>query len=226
MTDATLYKVLSPTGDCLNGGVGAWSLPKGSRPGRWMPAVKDPVLCRRGYHVVQLPHLLTEWMGPAIFTVEVRGQTRTGHDKVVAEQARLLARTPWDDRVARLFAVDCMERLLPWFEASHPTNQAPRQMLAAARSYASGDTNALQMLASLDITPEGTQFFEPGNFWKTAKEIAAFARTNVPRPSEATRQFLALLYRIVGGEVPPDAAEDERTWQQQRLAAYLSGEAS
>src|SRR3990167_7033730 len=60
------YKVLSADGSPFHGGKGAWSLPHGKRPGKWMPEIKGIVPCERGYHLVSRGQLL-KWLGPAIF---------------------------------------------------------------------------------------------------------------------------------------------------------------
>ena len=40
--------------------------------------------------------------------------------------------------VARLFAIDCAERVLPIFEAKYPNDQRPRQAIQAAKDYMAG----------------------------------------------------------------------------------------
>src|SRR3990167_8191218 len=40
--------------------------------------------------------------------------------------------------VARLFAIDCPERVLPVFEAKYPNDQRPRQAIQAAKDYMAG----------------------------------------------------------------------------------------
>jgi hypothetical protein len=56
------------------------------------------------------PEMLVEWLGPAIFEVEVRGLKVWQDDKGVVEQARLVRRVEgWNEQTARLFACDCAE---------------------------------------------------------------------------------------------------------------------
>lgn len=52
------------------------------------------------------------------------------------------------DRLARLFAADCAERVLPLFEASHPTDQRPRRAIEVARLYAQGMATREQLDAA------------------------------------------------------------------------------
>jgi hypothetical protein len=49
----TLYKVLDAKGRAYHGGTGSWALPRGDRPGAWMPPLADLVLCQRGYHLCE-----------------------------------------------------------------------------------------------------------------------------------------------------------------------------
>ena len=136
----TLYKVLDTDGRPFHGGTGTWHLPKGSRPGKWMPAIPDPIPCVRGYHVCDGPADVLHWLGPVIYEVEVRG-TQIRHDcKTVAEQARLVRRVDgWNERTAWMFAADCAEAVLPIFERERPEDDRPRKAIEAARAYARGE---------------------------------------------------------------------------------------
>ena len=138
----TLYKVLDVDGTAFHGGTGRWHRPSGKRPGKWMPAVPDPAACTRGYHLVTLAQL-PEWLGPTIYLAEGRGQVDHQDDKSAWEQARLLRRLPWDETTARLFAADCAEHVLHFFEVEHPDDSRPRDAIAAARAYAHGEIDVV-----------------------------------------------------------------------------------
>ena len=102
----TLYKVLNEDGTPYHGGNGKWHLPSGKRPGKWMPPIKNIEPCRSGYHVVTIEQL-PQWIGPALFEVEVRGERIDQEDKSVASEARLIRRvTTWNERTLRLLACD------------------------------------------------------------------------------------------------------------------------
>ena len=88
-------------------GHGEWSLPRGKRPGKWMPTA-PPVLCKSGYHVCRDLCEVLIHSGPELYEVEVRGEHVDGDDKAAWEQARLIRRIPeWNERTLRLFVVDC-----------------------------------------------------------------------------------------------------------------------
>src|SRR5690606_19794656 len=104
------YKVLRADGTPCHGGTSRWHLPTADGPGEWMPAIPDPVPCRRGYHLCRDAADLLAWLGPTIWVAEAAGAVIAHRDKVVVERARLLRRLPWDERTAREFAADCAER--------------------------------------------------------------------------------------------------------------------
>src|SRR5512145_2504204 len=121
----TYYKVLDKNGKACHGGTGQWLLPtRKGRPGEWMPAIKNPELCYRGYHVVPASALI-DWLDTddrQVWTVEIRGGADKSDEKIAAESARLVTRLVWDARITRAFACDCAERALPIFEKDYPTD--------------------------------------------------------------------------------------------------------
>ena len=146
----TIYKVLASDGTPCHGGSGKWFMPKGKRPGKWMPAIKDIQPCARGYHFVNLEQLPT-WLGPTLYEVEVRGQVIHLADKSVAEQARLIRKVEiWNDKTLRLFAADCAEHVLGIYERVCPKDDRPRKAIQAARDFANGliDRNAAHAAAN------------------------------------------------------------------------------
>ncbi len=140
------FKVLDPGGKCRNGGSGSWHLPKGARPGKWMPKVPvEP--CASGYHVCSIVQLL-EWLGPEVWIVEVRGKSAKESDKSVHEQGRILAPTYWNETNARLFAADCAEQTLVEFEKHYPNDMRPREAIAVARRFAVGKASPEELSAA------------------------------------------------------------------------------
>jgi hypothetical protein len=138
INDTTLFKVLNDDGSCFHGGQGGWYLPNG-RAGKWMPKLDEELApCAYGYHVLRASQLV-QWLGPAIFTVEYKGEMLEQSDKLVVGRARLLAKvTTWNERTARLFAADCAEHVLHFFEDEYPDEKRPREAIQASRDYANG----------------------------------------------------------------------------------------
>ena len=145
-----LFKILNEDGTPCHGGYGAWSLPSDDAPGEWMPAIEGKLIaCENGYHLCREQDLL-EWLGPAIFEAEYRGERMDADNKIVVREARLLQRLNWDQRVARLFACDCAERVLSLFEVEYPDDDRPRRAIAMARRYAVGEAIFQELAAARD----------------------------------------------------------------------------
>lgn len=88
-----------------------WYLPKGKRPGKWMPKINHVIPCVRGYHVCAYNQVLP-WMSSKLYRVEVRSDFAEGIDKCVFGQARLIERLDWDAVKHRNFLLDCALRSL------------------------------------------------------------------------------------------------------------------
>ena len=104
------YKVLNADLTSRNGGTYQWVL------GEWAPEIEGELIpCNNGYHVCQESDLL-DWLGPVICDAETGGGCIRASNKTVARTARITrVLDTWNERTARLFACDCVERVLPVF---------------------------------------------------------------------------------------------------------------
>ena len=136
-----LYKVISADGSPLHGGTGQWSLPVDGRPGEWMPTVERVRVCLSGYHLTSSP---PSWLKPRcrIFLAEGRGASEAEGSKTAYASARLLREVTLGDWDLRLFAADCAEHVLHFYEAKFPKDDRPRKAIEAARKYARGELTA------------------------------------------------------------------------------------
>ncbi len=133
----TAYKVTNSGAICIYGN-GSWHKPRGKRPGKWMPKLTDLSVCSHGYHLCHEGDLV-EWLGPEIWIAEYRGEVIESDNKIVVAQARLVRRVEtWTEKTARLFAADCAEAVLPFFEKERPADNRPRLAIKAARDFANG----------------------------------------------------------------------------------------
>ena len=208
----TLYKVLGPQAEPVHGGNGAWHLPRGKRPGKWMPEVASPKCCARGYHLVELQALL-EWLRAdcTIWEAEGRGASHTdGSGKTSYAQARLLRRVQLSERDMRLFAADCAEHVLCLFESRCPNDDRPRRAIDAARAYARGEIDEAARAAA-------------GAAARTAAWAAAWAAAGAAESAAAWTAARAAARAAAGAAESAAARADERAWQGQRLATYLTG---
>lgn len=214
-----LFKVLN--GDkAYHGGTGVWSLPHDGQPGEWMPPiVGDLVPCENGYHLCREDDLL-EWLGPDIYDAEHRGEMVVSDNKVVVREARLLRHyDTWNERMARLFACDCAERV------AHLGNEAVlRQTIAVARRYVNGEATGDELAAARaagwagraaagDAAWGGAWYAAWGGAWGAAGTAAWYA-------ARAAAWGAAWYAAWGAGDAGWDA---ERQRQTARLLEYLDG---
>jgi hypothetical protein len=202
----TLYKVLDSNGQPNNGGTGSWPLPT-DQPGDWIGVTGKLVPCRNGLHLCDGELQLLSWLGPRIFVAEHDGE-RIDDDgtKIVVRRARLLHETAWDERIARLFAADCAERVLPIFERARPNDDRPRKAIRAARAFTNGEIDRQALFAAWDAA------------WAAAWDAAQAAAWDAARAAawDAAQAAAQAAARAAAGDA-------ECQWQAERLAQYLSG---
>lgn len=92
----TLYKIVGPAGEPLNGGSGTWPLPVDGKPGEWWDIDGPLEACRHGLHLTDADHL-SQWLPgnrPAVvYQAETRGPVINAGEKYVAASVRLLPRS-------------------------------------------------------------------------------------------------------------------------------------
>ena len=204
----TTYKWLTPDhrGAYGHGDYTAY-LPHGKRPGKWLPAVKDPRPCVRGYHVVDIAHLPAHWGIPGVlYEVEVRGKTVEDGDKTACAQIRLVRRvgelTPG---IAATFAADCAERVLGLFEAKFPDDDRPRKAIEAARACIADPTPENRAAAGAAAGAAGAAWdaaYDAGAAWAAAGAAAwdaARAAAGAAAGAAEKRKKLAMLRKTLAG---------------------------
>ena len=130
----TLYKTMHGTAGAYSHGDYTGYMPRGKRPGKWLPKVQ-PKLCVSGYHYCRDLKEALAHTGPDLFEVEVRGAQVSGSDKAAAEQMRLLRRVPeWNERNLRHFACDCAESALEY--AQDDQRELLQACIEVTRAYA------------------------------------------------------------------------------------------
>lgn len=198
----TYYKVLDANGLACHGGTGSWLLPVNiDEPGAWMPAIINPQLCWCGYHVVPASSLLS-WLttnDQQVWTVDIRGAVDPSPDKVAAESARLVTRLAWDAQIARAYACDCAEHVLPIFVARHPRDRRPQEAIAVTRRYLRQEAT-LEELDAAGAAARAAARDAAGAAWAAAGAAAG----------------------AVAGAAWAAAWAAESMWQTERLLAYLT----
>jgi hypothetical protein len=234
----TWYKVLGPNGDACHGGSGQWFLPKGKRPGKWMPTLENVQCWRRGYHLVPL-HGVMDWLttdAQQIWEAEGRGPSHSDDgNKTAFASARLVRRLQWDTTAARLYGADCAARVLHVYESQSPQDERPREAIVATRAYARGEINAAAWAAAraaAGAAARAAAWDAAGAAaWAAARAAAWDAARDAARDAagaaawDAARAAAWDAARAAAGAAAWDAAWDaERQWQVERLRGYLYGE--
>ena len=133
----------------LDGQELSWPLPEGEGPGQWLPTVeRDLVTYENGYEVYT-PKQLLQYLGPAIWEVEVRGELLETGKVTMVREARIIAPTCWHEHSARLFACDCAERALKGERrAGHEPDKRSWDAVRVARLYAEGQGRKQELTAA------------------------------------------------------------------------------
>ncbi len=146
-----LYKILGDKGQPCNGGSAKWHLPRGNRPGKWMPAITRIVPCSRGYHLVAAKDIAPWISGSAmyLFEAESRGEIIDCANKVVSGEARLVALVgDLSKKVLRLSACAFADHVLPIWEKQYPKDDRPRNAISVARRFVLGKATAGELAAA------------------------------------------------------------------------------
>jgi hypothetical protein len=193
------YKVLNNKRSC-NGGKLLWV------PQKWMPEITNIEPCSSGYHLCR-PSDVIEWLGGnEIWLAEGKGECIVCGDKVVFSQARIVKRMNWNERTARLFAVDCAMRTLHIFENRHPDDKRPRQATIIAKRFANGKATKDELSAAWAAAGAAA--------WAAAGAAAEDAAWAAARSAAGDAAWAAAM----------SAARDaERQWHTNRLMEYLEG---
>ena len=102
-----------------------------------------------------------------------------GDDALWAMRAVLPGEEAERDKLARLFACDCAERVLPIYETSYPNNPRPRHAIETARSLAKGEATVVQLAAARDAAWAAA--------WDAAIDAAIDAALGAERKWQAQR---------------------------------------
>jgi len=224
----TLYKVLCEDGSAFHGGAGKWPLPRGSKPGKWLTVDGDIRPCWNGLHLC-LPEQLVGWLGPAIFEAETQGELVDADDKVVAAKARLVRRCDgWNDRTARLFAVDCAQRALNREKrAGRTPDKRSYDALKVARRFADGKASSEELAAARDVAWDAAWAAERDVAWAAERDVAWAAAWDVAWAAawaaERDAAFGMRAWSAAWAAARDAARAAERRWQTKRLLEYVEG---
>jgi hypothetical protein len=121
-----------------------------------------------------------------------------------------------DRRLVAAWAADCAERVLPLFEAEAPDDDRPRDAIARARAFASGDLDAAGEIRRRFVANRAAQAVS-----SPAARAAAWAAGQASGVAHMGAHALgAAAYAAKAAEMaaPPDGGGDEIDWQLENLS--------
>ncbi|MDQ2786784.1 MAG: hypothetical protein M3Y58_17480 [Chloroflexota bacterium] len=134
------------------------------------------------------------------------------------EMVALVSKT--DHKTVALWAIDCAERVMPYFEEKSPQDHRPRLAIETLKTWI--DTGAFKMAiirkASLDAHAAARAVGEDSPARSAARAAGqAVATAHVSRHSYGSASYAQqAIYRDTNAM---DAVERERNWQYQHLLA-------
>jgi len=141
------------------------------------------------------------------------------------EMLELVSKT--DHKTVALWAIDCAERVMPYFEEQYPQDHRPRQAIETLKMWI--DTGVFKMAvirkASLDSHAAAREVGEDSPARSAARAAGqAVATAHVPRHSYGPAIYAQqAIYRATNSM---NAVESERNWQYQHLLDLANSHSS
>jgi hypothetical protein len=135
------------------------------------------------------------------------------------EMLALVSQT--DHKTLALWAIDCAERVMPYFEEKYPEDNRPRQAIETLKRWL--ETGVFKMVvirkASLDAHAAAREVGEDSPARSAARDAGqAVATAHVPRHAYGPAIYgQQAVYRAANPGDADTAAAKERDWQYQRL---------
>ena len=118
-----------------------------------------------------------------------------------------------DQKKLALWAADCAERVLPYFEAQQPDDTRPRQAIAAVRAWQRGELTVSQARAAAFAAHAAARETSGAAIFAARAAGQAAGVAHVPGHARHAAAYALKALAAAGREV-----EGERAWQEKRLA--------
>ena len=132
------------------------------------------------------------------------------------EMLELVGKT--NHKTLALWAIDCAERVMPYFEDKYPDDHRPRETINTLKTWISTGVFKMAVIrkASLDSHAAAREVGEDSPARSVARAAGqAVATAHVPRHAYGPAIYAQqAIYRATGSI---DAVENERNWQYQHL---------
>lgn len=120
-----------------------------------------------------------------------------------------------DHRSLALWAADCAEHVLPYFEENYPNDDRPRRALEAGRAWSRGEIKCGAARDAAVAAHAAARDAEEGA-GRAAARAAGHAAATAHMPGHARH---AAAYAVIAAGTSFSAAE--RDWQRRRLPEHL-----
>jgi hypothetical protein len=130
-----------------------------------------------------------------------------------------------DHKVLAVWAIDCVERVLPYFEEKYPEDKRPRKAIATLREWTNTGIFKMAVIrkASLDAHAAAREMGEDNAARSTARAAGqAVATAHVPGHAiGAVNYTLQAVFRATNASDADAAIAKEREWQYQHLLKMM-----
>jgi len=191
----TYYMLLDKENRSWDGGRESWKLPQDGHPGEWVKAPRRPgiTLC--------LAEGITGYDFHSMWEAEPRGEvTKSDWSGVFfAREARLTRPVgSWNERTARLFACDCTERTLPFFEQQYPDDARARTAIETARRFAEDKATLEELNAAQGAVRDAVHNVDTDAHWIAGDAREYGAAQDAAKARSGARRTSTFLLAIVG----------------------------
>ena len=122
-----------------------------------------------------------------------------------------------DQKLLALWAADCAEHVLPYFEEKYPKDDRPRKAIEAARAWVRGEILMMKGRAAASAAHAAAREANDA-----AARAAARAAGHASGTAHAAGHALAAAaYAIKAVTADGDSVSKERAWQRRRLPKRL-----
>lgn len=125
-----------------------------------------------------------------------------------------------DHRLMAIWASDCAEHVLPYFEEMYPEDDRPRKAIEAARAWMRGDLSMVDARKAALASHAAARDADHAAA-RAAARAAGHAAATAHVADHARHAGAYAVKAATAAEITDDAADAERDWQYRRLPEHL-----
>jgi len=135
-----------------------------------------------------------------------------------------------DHKTLAVWAIDCAERVLPYFEEKYPEDHRPRNAIETLRTWKNTGVFKMAVIRKASLASHAAaRDVGEDNAARSAARAAgqAVATAHVPTHSIGSAIYaLQAIYRATGSSDTDTAIAGEREWQYQHLLELIANDSS